>query len=395
MSLKVAIDARLLWELGIGTYVRNLLGGLARTGAKGAAIQWTVVVPPGPWRDSWFDPVARAAGFPGACGERAPGGHGGWGPVQVIELAARKQSLGEQIMVPLRLAGLDLDLVHLPHYVGPLLAPAPLVVTVHDLIHLMFPGLVSRLGRRTARFLLGLAVRRARRVIADSHSTARDLERTFPGSRRKLRVIYPGLAARFESSPAAGAVEAYRADRGLPDRYLLAAGAIRPHKNLGLVAGAYAEAALGPGIGLVIAGEAPRRYAGLARELALLGGPGVRLLGRVADQELPLLYGGALAVLVPSLYEGFGLTAVEAMACGAPVVASTGGSLPEVVGEAGLLVPPEDVRGWYAALRRVSHDRGLREELACRGRERARHFGLDRLGRETLAVYREAVAAGG
>jgi glycosyltransferase involved in cell wall biosynthesis len=405
--LSVAVDARQIWELGIGTYVRNLLGGLARIGDAGPGLDLTVLVPPPPWVDTWVDPVARAAGFPGARSAAGENGEGEWrvSPdavgeearptpplrVRVLEFKTRKQSLAEQVAVPARLLGQRLHLFHAPHYVCPLLVSHPLVVTVHDLIHLLFPEFLGRLRRRAAGLLLAAAIRRARRVIADSRCTADDLQRMLPGVRGKLRVVYPGLAARFHAPPPeAPEVEAYRSAHGLPDRYLLTVGALRPHKNLAVAARAYAASGLAPRVGLVFAGEAPARHAGLPARLTADAGPGARFLGRVADAELPLLYAGATAVLVPSLYEGFGLTAVEAMASGAPVIASTGGSLPEVVGEAGLLVPPDDLDGWQGALRRIAGEPGLREELNGRGRERAGRFGLERLGRETLAVYREA-----
>ncbi|HEY7728273.1 MAG TPA: glycosyltransferase family 1 protein, partial [Candidatus Eisenbacteria bacterium] len=229
-------------------------------------------------------------------------------------------------------------------------------------------------------------------VIVPSRRTADDLAQLFPFASQKLRVTGSGLAARFAGpAPDAAATADFRARRGLPGRYGVAVGAIRPHKNLVHLARAYAASGLAPEVGLVLAGEAPPRFAGLATEIAAAGGPGVRLLGWIPDRELPFLYAGADFVAVPSLYEGFGLSAVEGMACGVPVVASDAGSLPELVGDAGLLIPPRDLPGWTGALARIARDPGLRAELGARGRERARAHRLEKLGADTLAVYREAV----
>jgi glycosyltransferase involved in cell wall biosynthesis len=390
--MRVAIDARQLWELGIGTYVRNLLGGLARAG--GPELDLTLLLPPRPWRDTWSDPVAAGAGFPGAdaAASAAPPPSPVAAPaVRSLEISAPKQSVKEHIAIPVRLFWQRLDLVHAPHYVAPLAVRQPLVITVHDTIHLLFPEFLSPARRRIAGHLLELALRRARRVIAVSRRTADDLEHLFPFTRSKLRVIYPGLAFRYAAgAPDPSRVESWRRRRGLPDRYYLAVGAIRPHKNLLHLARAYAASGLAPGLGLVLAGEAPLRFALLKEEIAAAAGSGVRFLGRVADADLPLLYAGATGVAVPSLYEGFGLTALEAMAMGVPVLAAATGSLPEVVGEAGLLLPPHDLAGWSEALARVARDQVLRSELGARGRERAPSFSLERLGAETLAVYREA-----
>ncbi len=406
--MRVAIDARQLWEMGIGTYVRNLLGGLARAG--GREIELTLLLPPPPWRDTWIDAVAARAGFPGAMapgggatpGRAAPpgaaatpGASAGPPAVRWIELAAPKQSLAEQVAVPLRLARERLDLVHAPHYVLPFAVPHPLVVTVHDVIHLLFPEFLTPFRRRIAGGLLALALRRARRVITPSRRTADDVARLFPFARGKLRVVSAGVAAVFAAgAPEPARIAAWRRAHGLPERYCLAVGAVRPHKNLLHLARAYAASGLAPDVGLVLVGEVPARSAGLLAAITAAGGNAVRFIGRVAEADLPLLYAGATLVAVPSLYEGFGLPAVEAMAMGVPVIAAAAGSLPEVVGEAGLLVGPDDLAGWSAALRRIVHEPLLAAELGARGRESAaaRHR-LERCGAETLAVYREALAS--
>lgn len=268
---------------------------------------------------------------------------------------------------------------------------ARLVTTVHDLIPLRFPGLVPWRHRWAVRALLGGALRRATRIIVVSEATRADLLGRYPVPAGRVHVIPEAADPRF-APPA-------RADRiGLRDRYglrlpyVLFVGLLEPKKNLaGLLAavarlrarGAWGETEL------VIAG-APG-WGPEARETATrLGGSGVvRFLGAVPDGDLPALYGEALAFVFPSLWEGFGLPVLEAMASGAPVIASRRGALPEVAGDAALLVEPEP-EPLADALGTVLADPALRTRLREAGLARARTFSWERTAAATLAVYRAA-----
>ena len=256
-----------------------------------------------------------------------------------------------------------LDVLHCPSFRGPLRARAPLVVTVHDLAVLRHPELFNGWTRRYSRALVPRVVRAARRVIAVSEFTKREVVELLGVPDERVRVIGNAVEPVF-------APEGPAADGD----YVLAVGTIEPRKNL--------ERLL----------EAARR---LGAELRVVGAPGwggvgldgVTWLGEVSDDELARLYRGATVVAYPSLYEGFGIPVVEAMACGAPVVTSSGGATEEVAGGAAVLVDPLDAASIAAGLDEASR---RRDELRVAGLERARAFSWDDVARAHEAVYEEA-----
>ncbi|MBN1483180.1 MAG: glycosyltransferase family 4 protein [Chloroflexia bacterium] len=277
------------------------------------------------------------------------------------------------------------DLLFVPAHVLPLWRPRNSVVTIHDLGYLFFPE-AHKPQRRLELHLSTLwNVRVARRVIAVSQATARDLVAHYRVPRERIRVVHHGVSPRFRPLED----EAPPARYGLPPRYLLYLGTLQPRKNIERLLRAYARLP-GDAPPLVLAGAKGwyfERIAAVLSELDL--GRRVCLPGYIDDADLPALLGGAEALLFPSLYEGFGLPALEAMACGVPVVAANTSSLPEVVGEAGLLVDPLDEAALAAAVQRLLQEPGLRGELRQRGLARAAGFSWERCARETLAVLEE------
>ncbi len=287
------------------------------------------------------------------------------------------------------------EVFHAPHYVCPPLLPCPAVVTVHDLIHLRFGSRrAPRLGRLYARVMLRLAVRRAARLIVVSESTRRDLLARLGGAPERVRVIPNGVAAHFRPAPEDAALDAPLGALGVSRPYLLFVGNPLPHKNLprllDAVAGLPAEVGR-----LVIAGVRPAMRPGVEAACAMRGlGHRVTILAPLPAETLPLLYQGATALACPSLWEGFGLPALEAMACGTPVVAADRGALPEVVGDAALLVDPTNVDALREALYNVAVHAPLRAVLRAAGLARARAFSWRQAAEATVAVYREAAAGG-
>jgi len=272
--------------------------------------------------------------------------------------------------------------------------PLPTVVTVHDLSILRYPEThprdrVAFMARR-----LGESIRRADCVISDSEYGRQEIlaEFNLPAD----RVVSVQLAAGCDFSPvAADRLPALLAPFGLnAQQYILSVGTFEPRKNLATAISAYAQLpeSIRAEIPLVIAGMKGWRTDGLDKAVAALIEKGqIRRLGYVPDEALPALYSGARAFVYPSLYEGFGLPPLEAMACGAPVIVSNRSSLPEVVGDAGLQVDALDVDGLAEAMNRLVEDGGLRASLGQRGIERARDFSWRRCAEETLAVYRKVV----
>jgi glycosyltransferase involved in cell wall biosynthesis len=288
-------------------------------------------------------------------------------------------------------------LAHIPYFAPPLFSAARTVVTIHDLIPLLLPAYHGSLCVQAYTRLVSAGARRADAVIADSECSKRDIVRHLGIDAARVHVVY--LAAGAEYAPVAD-LTGIRRKYGLPVKYLLYLGGYDQRKNVRVLIEAFARLSeiYTAGYRLVFAGvnlgvdsilfPNPQR---LARQAGLPEGA-IQYLGWVDEGDKPALYSGADAFLFASLYEGFGLPPLEAMACGAPVISSSASSLPEVVGDAGLSVSPEDVAGWAEAIRTVLTDDARRATMRERGLARAKEFSWDRAARETLAVYQAAAA---
>ncbi len=280
------------------------------------------------------------------------------------------------------------DRLFVPSHVIPLVCPVPAVATIHDVGYLWYREAYSPL--RWTLLHLGTLwnVRAARRLVVDSEATARDLTTHFGVAPERLRVAYLGGPEPRVVDPSD-----VLARYALPPRYLLFVGTLQPRKNLNraLRAFAIARQATRLPLALVLAGQPGRDAPRLRGMVAALGLENdVRWLGYVPDADRPALFAGATAFVFPSLYEGFGLPALEAMAWGTPVLASSAGSLPEVVGDAGLLVDPYDVDELARAMERLLDDAALRERLIEAGRRRAATFTWERCAATVEAVIQEA-----
>jgi glycosyltransferase involved in cell wall biosynthesis len=275
------------------------------------------------------------------------------------------------------------------------LRSAPTVITVHDLIFRHLPQHHKRLNRWYLNLALPLYCRRATHIIAISESTRSDLVVAYGISPERITVIHEAADPRFRPQPA-DRVTAVRRRYGLPERYLLFVGTIEPRKNLTRLLHAFQVLhAEGLTDALVVVGKRGWLYGDFFAELERSPvREAVILPGFVPDEHLPAVYAGAQALVFPSLYEGFGLPALEGMACGTPVACSDTSSLPEVGGNATLYFDPASEDAIVATLRRLLSDAELQDELARRGLERAPRFSWDRVAAETEAVY-EAVMEDG
>jgi len=367
-KMRIGIDARMIWHSGIGTYLRNLLTEIHRL------------------RPDFAEFILY--GDPKQLGHME-------GTFQIQNFSVPIYSMAEQASYFSRTG--EVDLWHSPHFNVPLICRSRLVATVHDLIPYIFAG----------RFFFGLkkaymtvAMKRiaaqARLVIAVSKCTARDLTRYFNVPEDKIRVIHEGVSEDFRRITDESSHAKTQGKYGLTpaEKFLLYVGLVKPHKNLKI---------------LIPAVRRLRREGKLKEKLLILGPKsppyprGCEDLASIASDEdliylhwadyddLPVLYSMASMLILPSLYEGFGLPVVEAFACGTPVIVSDRASLPEVAGDAALQFEAESEDGLCEAILKLSRDSALRQQLIEKGVRRAGQFSWLRMARETLAVYEEVL----
>jgi glycosyltransferase involved in cell wall biosynthesis len=286
------------------------------------------------------------------------------------------------------------DLLHSLDHVAPAWGPWRSVVTLHDLAFLLYPETHTP-ESRAYYAAAGESARRAARVIAVSRRTASDAVRLLGVDPARLRVIHNAADPRFGPRPFADLAE-LAARRGFDPHkaYVLFVGTLEPRKNVPLLFEAMAQVRRHLDVDLVLVGGRGWLNGPIQAAHARSGlGNAARFLGWLDQPDLAVLYSHARVFTLPSLYEGFGLPVLEAMACGAPVVCSNAGPLPEVAGDAAILLPPDDASAWAEAIGRVVSHEQTAAGLRARGERRARDFSWDRSARETREVYREALLA--
>jgi glycosyltransferase involved in cell wall biosynthesis len=286
------------------------------------------------------------------------------------------------------------DVLFVPAHVLPLVHPRSSVVTVHDLGYRHYPEAHPLLDRLYLDLSTRYNARAARRVIAVSQATQDDLVQHYGIEPDKITVVYSGWDERMRPVEDEATIEGVKARYHVRGEYVLYVGTLQPRKNLGRLLEAFGllrkRAQRGEAPGLVIAGRKGWLYDQITQQVERLGLESeVVFPGYVPQDDLPALLSGARLFVFPSLYEGFGLPVLEAMACGTPVLCSNVSSLPEVAGDAALLVDPLDVKGMAKAMNRLLQDEGLRTELVERGYRQVRQFSWERCARETLAVLEE------
>ncbi len=379
VGMRIAIDytPAIAQGAGIGRYTRNLVAALAHVDLHDRFTLFSSE-PPTPERD-----------FPHAPNMQP----------HVVELGNRRLTIAWhrlRLPIPAELLMGKADVIHGPDFSLPPVLRARRVVTVHDLAFLThpqcaLPALVAYLNRVVPR-----AVQAADRIIAVSRTTADDLVERLDVPRDKIRVIHLGIDPSFSASRDPEDVTLVSQRYELETPFVLAVSTIEPRKNYERLIEAFALASSsrdGPRM-LVIAGRRGWLYDSVFTTVRRLGlGDRVRFLDYLSDGDLVALYRAAAAVAMPSIYEGFGIPVLEAMASGTPVVCSTAGSLPEVAGDAALLVDPEDVVGLAEALVRLVAEEPLRSTLIARGFARSRSFTWESAARAHVEVYHEAVGS--
>ncbi|MPY87180.1 MAG: glycosyltransferase [Luteitalea sp.] len=366
--VRIAIDIRKLHDFGIGTYVRNLLRQLARIDAE---TEYVLL-----------------------CRREDAGVAPGLGPnFRAVAETSLPYSVREQLAVPARLRRERVDVFHTPHYVLPPLVGCKTVVTIHDCIHLVFPQyLPNRLAYSYARTSMWAAAHRAHRILTVSEASKRDILHYCRVPEDKITVIPNAIDDRFGTPPTEEEIRVVRERFQLHDPFVLYAGNIKPHKNIARLIEAFGLVHRGglEHVKLLIIGDEISKYTTLRRTVHRNKlHTHVRFLGFVPDSTLAALYRLAGVFVFPSLYEGFGLPPLEAMASGTPVVTSNVSSLPEVVGDAALLIDPYDTQAIAEAIRRVLTDCALRHTLRERGLAHARAYSWERSVRRVREIYDE------
>jgi len=362
---KIAIDTRKINDYGIGTYIFNFLSNM-------------------PIDEKNFHYFL-------------------FGEIRNSELLKRpdftflpdktpKYSIKEMWCIPHLLKSIQADLYHSPHYVLPIKKVCPVIVTIHDIIHLLFPNfLPSKKALVYAKFMMRNALLNSESIITVSQNSRRDLLKRYPTvPENKITVIYPGISKNTLRENIKRNGENINDNNG----YILYVGSFKPHKNLITIIKAFAILKNNEKRKekLVIVGEVSEKYPELLREAEQNGVLEYIIWeGYKTDAEIMQLYSNASVFVFPSIYEGFGLPPLEAMACGTPVLASSSASLPEVVGNAGILLDPMSPRVWAGAMLKVLTDKKMRQDLIRRGKIQADKFSSRKMAIQIRDVYQKTL----
>ncbi len=351
-QIRVGFDARMIMHSGIGTYTRGALKILTQN----ENLDFTL-----------FGDLSKLANY----------------PARKVLADFPIYSVKEQYYFPKLISQNPMDLLHVPHYNAPLGFRGKLVVTVHDLIHLKFPP--SKMAYLYARGMFEAVLRKAKRVMVDSRHTQNDIQELIGIPEEKIRLIYPGVDAEFSPKPAPDEPQ----DALTEAPYLLYLGNLKPTKNILTLIDAFRMARQRlPDLRLIIIGkdfmkEATRK---IAQE------PGIHVLGELNRPKLLHFLRKARIFIFPSLYEGFGLPPLEAMASGVPVICSNAASLPEVVGDAALLFNPLNSAQLADKITELWKDEARRKEYSEKGLRRAAEFSWKKCAEQIAQVYAECLA---
>jgi glycosyltransferase involved in cell wall biosynthesis len=363
--MRIGIDARLVYysRAGIGQYVLGLVQGLSRIDKENEYVLLQSR------KDKTI--LADQANF-----SKKPL----WTP---------SHHTFEQVALPFEITPLRLDILHSPDFIPPFRRDYKSVITVHDLAFILYPHFLTQ---QSALYYgqIDRAVRYADHIIADSLSTKRDIISFLGVPESKTTVIYAAANSIYEPVKDEQSLKGIREKYGIDRPFMLFVSTIEPRKNLPTLLRAYRQLLdhYKLEVRLVVAGQRGW-FCGevFADTESLKLTEDVLFLGHVPVNDLLLLYNAARALVHPSFYEGFGLPPLEAMSCGTPTIVSNVSSLPEVVGDASLLIAPEDVEGWTVAMWRMLTDDSLRSELTEKGLKRAQLFSWEKAARETLRTY--------
>jgi len=366
--MKIALDLRRINNPGIGRYMKCLTDAVL---SQAPEHDYLLILPP-------------------AADDAIVAGNG---KAEKIFPGIKYYSVREQVELPRILRRHKVDLLHSPHFNLPLVRPCPTVVTIHDVIYLACKqDMPSRLGRLYYRGMMAASVRLAEAILTDSEFSKNDIVRHLGADPRKIEIVYPGVDPAFrrvtDLARTAGVLARLKIDR----EFILYTGIFKLRKNhAGLLHAFHEFLKSGERAQLVIAGplgEGETQLRRLAEELGIA--KNIIFAGFVPDADLPALYSAARVYACPSLYEGFGFTVLEAMACELPVVCSTETSLPEVAGDAAIYANPRNASEFAEAMQRVFSNTELRSRMLNAGLKNCQRFNWHGAARQTLAAYYHA-----
>ncbi|HET7872806.1 MAG TPA: glycosyltransferase family 1 protein [Terriglobales bacterium] len=369
--MKIAYDLRRIKNPGIGRYMKCLVEAVL---ARAPEHEYLLIVPP---EGVEIDRQSNAQ-------------------VEVVCCSLKYYSVREQIELPWILRRHRIDLFHSPHFNLPLASSCPMIATLHDVIFLACPeDLPSRLGRTYYRGMMEATVRRAKRIITVSEFSKRDIHRCLHAESAEIDVVHSGVDPYFTRVDDPIAIQEVLGRFGIRGDYVFYTGIYKPRKNHAVLMRSFARLlAKGANAQLVLGGpleEGKKELRALATDLGI--GERVLFTGLVSDGELRVLYSAGRVYACPSLYEGFGFTVLEAMACGTPVVSSSETSLPEVAGSAALYADARNTEEFGAALYQSFTDSNLRERLIKAGKANVKRFCWTRAAEQTLQVYERVMPA--
>jgi len=359
--MRVVLDARKYYDFGIGTYIQNLAAYME------SRVELVLLVAPDD-------------------AQRIDQG----GSTQKKINSSQKYSIRELYSIAADANSFHADVFHAPHYTTPFGLHMPCITTIHDILHVRRTGNYSIPQRLYARTMIAHACKASKSVIVDSEFTKRELLDAFPIAADHIHVIHLGVSSQYSHNYSDSEIETFRRTYGLVKPTILYTGSLKSHKNIHLLIAAFAHMKHRREYQLAFCGEPiTEQYdlwnmihqQGLAEEIVEIG--------QISRTDLALAYHAASVVVLPSLYEGFGFSIVEAMASGTPTIGSNAGAIPEVMGDGGVLFDPSSVDDLTTALERVLEDSTLRKQLIQRGLNNVQRFSWERCAEQTYQIYKD------
>lgn len=365
--MRIGIDARMIDWAGVGRYTRNLLSNLAKIDTKNEYVIFSL-----PQCRGY---IPKADNF-------------------IIQQVSQPVfSMSSQLSWAREVSKANLAIFHSPLYAVPLLLSQHTVVTIHDLIPFIFPdNLPSKAAQISYTTMMKLATKKTSRIIAVSEHTKCDLMERFDVPENRIRVIYEAADENYRILRGQKMIEAALQRYGVTKDYFLWVGNYKPYKNLVRLIQAFADflKQTSADVQLLLVGPRDKRFPEAQKMIAKLGMEGTIIqAGYVQETDLVALYNAARGFILPSLYEGFGLTLLEAMACGTPVICSKRASIPEIAGSAVLYINPESIEDMGFAMKRLITEEKLHNELKQKGLKQSKKFTWSKAAKQTLEMYKE------